>query len=66
MSKEVLGYESNFPILVNQYYGGKEKGQCIQFTNKSGECYSQMTRREAIKFLKTLLEKLGGKKSKVI
>ena len=61
MSRDIIDYG---PLKVNTYAGGKERGECVQFTpcgsggtGGTGESagYACMTREEAINFLSEAL-----------
>ena len=66
MSRDIIDYG---PLLVNTFSGGKEFGECVQFTTvhtegwdvpntEPDEGYVSMTREDAILFLSDALNKL--------
>jgi len=56
MSEEIIN-NMKYGLAVSIFYGGKERGRCVQFTTNNS-CYAQMTYKKAIKFLKEVIKKL--------
>ena len=62
MSEEIISFDE-YGLALNTFWGGKEKGKCVQFTTDE-KCYTQMTYEKAIEFLQEALVKLIRHKEK--
>ena len=68
MSRSIIDYDEKeyHGLLVNTFWGGKGKGECVQFTeggpgdnNWERKGYVQMSRLEAIEFVTAILYRLN-------
>ena len=59
MTNKIIGYghKDYHGLLVNSFYGGSERGRCVQFTT-ADNC-AQMTDAEAKSFLESVLDYLN-------
>ena len=63
MSRQIIDQEEaeKANLMVNTFWGGKAKGECVQLTaigQLQDDCFSQMTREEAVKFFEMVLYRL--------
>ena len=62
MSRDII---DEGPLLVNTFWGGKDRKECVQFTMSwksqgADGCYIQMTREEARRFLLLAYNRLSS------
>jgi len=63
MSTNIINQdEFNGEILINKFYGGKERGVCFQLTIANPQGYTQMTFDETINFLEEALKRIKNMK----
>ena len=48
MSEEIF---ENIKYSLTSFYGGTEKGRCLQLTVKSDKCYIQLTEEEVLELM---------------
>lgn len=57
MSRDIT--DEDFPLYVTSFYGGKERGRCLQFSAGFMKDYTQLTRAQVERLVLVLNEWLA-------